>query len=69
MLHNLFYFPQNAIYFIILAFSVQLTHVSHHVQKFKYATPNRLKANLTFSLPQASNYDPKQRTLTHLSWT
>ena len=39
MLHNLFYFPQNAIYFIILHFSVQivLMFLMNHVLKFKPA--------------------------------
>jgi len=38
MLHNLFYLLQNAIYFIILSFSVQiiLMFIINHVLKFKY---------------------------------
>ena len=44
MLHNLFYFPQNAIYFIILSFSVQiiLMFFLNHALKFKNQ-PGHLK--------------------------
>jgi hypothetical protein len=36
MLHDLFYCPQNAIYFSISSFSVQMTRFINHVRKFKY---------------------------------
>ena len=38
MLHNLFYLPQNAIYYIIFILSVQITIMpfTNHVLKFKY---------------------------------
>ena len=39
MFHNLFYFPQNAVYFIIPPNSVQttITFFFNHAIKFKYA--------------------------------
>ena len=47
MVHNLFHFPQNAIYFIILSSSVQaiLMIFINHALKFKYR-PGCLKVNL-----------------------
>ena len=52
MLFNLFYFPQNAVYFIMLSFPVQiiLRVFMNHVLKFKYQLSD-LKVNraaLTF---------------------
>jgi len=47
MVHNLFHFPQNVIYFRILSSSVQaiLMFFVNHALKFKYR-PGRLKVNL-----------------------
>jgi len=43
---SLFYFPHNAIYFIILSLSVQISYVFiNHVLKFKYQ-PSCLKVNV-----------------------
>jgi hypothetical protein len=36
MLHNVFCFPKNTIYFIILSFSVLTTFFINHAVKFKY---------------------------------
>ena len=38
MLNNVFYFPQNVVYFIILSFSalIILTFFINHALKFKY---------------------------------
>jgi hypothetical protein len=48
MLHNLFYFPQNATYFIFLSFSFQitLTFFINHALKFKYQPGQRKVQNI-----------------------
>jgi len=38
MLYNLFYFPQNSIYVIILSFCSNNTFFINHAMKFKYPT-------------------------------
>lgn len=50
MLLNLFYFPENAMNFIILSFSVQIIYkfFVNHTLKFKFQ-PGHLKVDLDFS--------------------